>query len=370
MQAATHQRQRPRCHICEAELPWYRSLVLIEHRIFCSTHARQYHARQRQGISTEELDTRWSDTLDNWHERPEALDQECGSRWIPFNYLFFDQRVEGWVLFRRSYGHWAWERPKIHNFRGPDMLAVNPQTGDIRRFVSVAPEDVVDDLRGVRPALYQAELAPYWGRRLPPGFSLRLTQPYHDPHGPLQVAALLQAASFPVYGIADRLLDLSMCSLGYESTGFRLSGVNFRFSSPRFPQVREAVHISSAENKPPVVMDLYPPQPFLFRQYRLSAAEQAQAGEPAIRQLTMTIGQVPFTGECYFWAQPYPLSWFYLKNQKVRLVGSALGLSQEDVVSLLEGLVVLNERADLAAHYQLELDQERTRLSQLYRARR
>src|SRR5215469_6904373 len=101
MPTATNRRERPRCHICQAELPWHRSLVVIAHRIFCATHARQYHARQRLGVRAEELETRWSDTLDSWRARPRVLDQECGPRWFPFNYLFFDQRIEGWVLFRR-----------------------------------------------------------------------------------------------------------------------------------------------------------------------------------------------------------------------------------------------------------------------------
>lgn len=166
---ATAQRRRPRCRICEAELPWHRSVVIIYDRVFCSVHARQYHARQRQGVTTEGLAADWSDTLDNWRERPHALDQERGTRGSPFSRMYFKQRVDTWLLFQRSYGQWAWQHPK--GFRGADILAIDPQTGGIRRFVSVDTNDVLADLRGIRPAPHQVELGPYWGRRLPPGYT-------------------------------------------------------------------------------------------------------------------------------------------------------------------------------------------------------
>lgn len=388
METATRRRRRPLCRICQAELPWHRSLVIIYDRLFCSAHARQYHIRQKRGVSTEELDTRWSDAVDNWRERPRALDQERGTRGDPFSRMSFTQRVEGWVLFQRSYSYWPWQRPP--GPRGPDTLAVNPQTGDVRRFVSVGLEEVLDDLRGIRPALNQAELRLYWGRSLPPGFYQRLAQPYLDPRGLLQVPSLLQAAAFPIYGLAGQPLELAVCSAGCQSAGFRLRSVGFSFSSPRYPQAREAVRIGSAENTggafPPPNSIAFehnasatagashaePPFPSarLFEFYRLSPAERAQAGDPAVQQVALTIAQESFTGERYFWAHPYPLSWFHLTSEKTRLAGSGLGPSEEEMLHLLEGLVVLNERADLGAEYQLELDQERARLHEAYRARR
>lgn len=367
MEAPRHRRPRPRCQICEAELPWHRSIVVIADFVFCSAHARQYHLRQRQGVTTEELVTDWSDTLDNWRERPRALDQERGTRGDPFNRLYFHQRVDGWVLFQRSYSYWPWQRPP--GIRGNDMLAVNPQTGDYRRFVSVDIKDVLDDLRGIRPAPHQAELGPYWGRRLlPPGLCERLAHLYQDARGRLNIPALLQAAPFPVYGLADQPLGLRLCGLGTESSGFRLTSIHFSFSSPRFPQNREAVRLGSMENRSDRIgWDRQPP-PFFFRCYRLSPEEEVQIGEPVIRQLALTIAQTTFTGEGYFWARPYPLSWFHLYNETIHLYGSAFGPSEEEVLRVLEGLVVLNERADLAAQYQRELDEEHERLVRQRRA--
>ena len=382
METATRRRRRPLCSICQAELPWHRSLIINYDRLFCSAHARQYHIRQRRGVSTEELDTRWSDAVDNWRERPRALDQERGTRGDPFSRMYFTQRVEGWMLFQRSYSYWPWQRPP--GIRHPDTLALNQQTGDVRRFVSVGLDEVLDDLPGSRPALHQAELWPYWGRPLPPGFYERLAQPYLDARGLLQVLSLLQAAPFPIYGLADQPLGLTVCSAGCQSAGFRLRSVGFCFSSPRYPQARKAVRIGSAANtggafRPPNTYGFaynaeatagassaqsHPPDAQLFEFYRLSAAEQAQAGDPVVQQVALTIAQESFTGERYFWAHPYPLSWFYLTSEKTRLAGSALGPSEEELLHLLEGLVVLNERADLGAEYQLELDQERARLAQ------
>src|SRR5262249_15305604 len=145
----------------------------------------------------------------------------------------------------------------------------------------------------------------------------------------------------------------------------------------RYPQAREAVRIDSAENRQPEegvfppsarhvfersasitaasLARLFPPGARLFKLYRLSAEERAQAGDPAVQQVALTIAQESFTGEHYFWAHPYPLSWFHLTSEKTRLVGSALGPSEEEMLHLLEGMVILNERGDLGAEYQLEL---------------
>jgi hypothetical protein len=53
---------------------------------------------------------------------------------------------------------------------------------------------------------------------------------------------------------------------------------------------------------------------------------------------------------------------FYLKGEETILSGTARGPSVEEVLLLLPGLVVLNDRADLIEQYQHELDQERKRL--------
>lgn len=108
----------------------------------------------------------------------------------------------------------------------------------------------------------------------------------------------------------------------------------------------------------------------MFELYRLSAAERAQAGDPIVQPVALTIAQESFTGKRAFWAQPYPLSWFHLTSEKTRLAGHALGPSEEEILHLLEGLVVLNERADLGAEYQLELGQEHARLARLSRGSR
>lgn len=353
---------RPRCQICEAVVPWHRSLVINYNWVFCSRHARQYQARRHQGVSTQELDTRWSDTLDNWRERPKALDSECGTRGGPFNYLFFAQRVAPWVLFRRTYGHWAWQRS---DSRGPDWVAINPETGDIRRFVSVWTEDVQEDLRGIRPAPFQGDLTPYWGHRLlPPEFRRRITQPYLDAHHGLQLSLLLAAASFPIYGLVGQPLGLAVCSVSSMHRGYRPSSVRFSFSSPHYPRVREAVRLASsdAHSSRRVVI---PPEDIatrLFEYTGFSTAEHAQAGEPAIRRVAFSIAQVPFTGELYSWIQPSPLCWFHLTSEETWLEGSTVGSSEEEAFFLLEGLAALNEQADLVSQYQGELDQEHARL--------
>src|SRR5262245_16062639 len=100
------------CRICGREVP-----VNPKHR-FCEEHLLHYEARQRDGVTTEELSARWGDTLDNWRERPTAVEEEMGWR-ADSTLLLFRQREGAWVLFRRLYA----ENPHGES-RGPDFLAV------------------------------------------------------------------------------------------------------------------------------------------------------------------------------------------------------------------------------------------------------
>jgi hypothetical protein len=67
-------RYRPNCRICR-EVPLSRSIVSTDARRFYKEHWRQYKIGQ-QSVTSEDLNSDWSDTRDNWRERPPELDEE------------------------------------------------------------------------------------------------------------------------------------------------------------------------------------------------------------------------------------------------------------------------------------------------------
>lgn len=334
------------CQICDREV------VVKRGPAFCEEHSRHFEVRQREGASTQELSRRWLDALDNWRERPAELDAETG-RQAASTLLRFHQRDGAWVLFMRAYAANDYQAPRL-----PDGLAVNTHTGEIRRFVDASEQDILDDLRGVRPAPYQTELAGHWGNPAPSGLKAKLEQAYLDAQQQLSFPALVQALPFPAYGLEGRPLDLSVCSVSWGSSGYRLTSVGVTYSSQRYPQVREAVEIGSGDA------------------HDLNVVHRPNSREaPPLWTGECTIDGKVFVGEIQRWSYPpefarlLPAAFqqreqtgFYLKGEETIVGGRVCGPSVDELLTLLHGLVVLNHHTDLLEQYQRELDQERTRL--------
>lgn len=179
------------CRMCGREIR--QPLLVINGLVFCQEHAREFKRRRHEGVSTTELDPAWGDTLKNWRERPPELDNETKPKFLTTS-LALQEKHESWLIFSRSYPVLA--RPRLRrssrsvtmyqsrraitplslrkgggsiartHHRLPDHVAVNTQTGEIRRFVDVSGYEVLDDLQGIYPAPAQAELAAFWGNLL------------------------------------------------------------------------------------------------------------------------------------------------------------------------------------------------------------
>ena len=154
-------------------------------------YMRKFIRHLHGNISTAELDPLRGDTLGNWRERPPELDKETKSRFLASRFTLW-KKDESWLIFMRSYYQFELPHPNRSSriIRNPendlwrdfrrqrtfpplhrlsDYIAVNRQTGEIRYFVDVATNEVIDDLMGIRPAPAQAELAKFWGKRKPNG---------------------------------------------------------------------------------------------------------------------------------------------------------------------------------------------------------
>jgi hypothetical protein len=186
----------------------------------------------------------------------------------------------------------------------------------------------------------------------------KLEQTYLDEQHQLSISALVHALSFPAYGLEGRPMDLSVCSVSLGRSGYHLRHVGLTHSSPRYPQVREAVEIDSSDANDRSVV------------YRPNTREA-----PPLWTGACTIAGKVFSGEIRRWSFPPEMAqllpeahrqreqaMFSLKGKETILGGRFCGPSVDELLTLLHGLVVLNHRTDLLEQYQRELDQESNRL--------
>ncbi len=335
------------CVICGVALP-------VTARVtFCEVHVSRYEARQRERVATEELAFQWNDSIANWRERPVELDGEPD-----INHFVFRRKWEDWLFFMRGYTD-----------RCPDWITVNHHTGEIRRFVEVGECDVQDDLRGTRPSPNQTDFAHRWGQSKPrESFQEYERKHYGDEQGQVSIPKLIQAATMPIYGVIGSPFGLTVRSFNWGHAGYRLVSVGFTFALPTFADARASFSITSFDSRERSIAwepvdssgnPLINENARLFESYHLNSEERAAAGSPQLVENDFTIAGVLFSGELRYWSQPYPLFGFFLKHEEAILVGSAFGLSQQDVMQLLEQLIILNNRAELLAQYQTELEQSR-----------
>jgi hypothetical protein len=396
-EAAQRRRGFTACRICGREVR--QSIMVINGLVFCQEHAREFKRRRHEGVSTAELDTAWGDTLKNWRERPPELDQGTKPKFLATSFAL-QEKDEPWLIFSRFYPEFERPRrskpvailrakktfrtrkgrgsPSRPRHRLSDCIAVNAQTGEIRRFVDVSGNEVLDDLQGIHPAPAQAELAAFWGKRKPTGIRERAREEfqrqYQDERHRIRIADLIHLLSFPVYGIAGNPLDLTLCCSLSMSLGINyISSVGLVFSSPRYPLMRENFEIVASDTRERHIMydtknipgpahPAFDPDIRLFQRYSLSGGERELAGNPSAWEGDLTIAGVLFTGELYHWSQPAQLSRFFLKSEKTILTGNAYGPSEDELFQLLTGLQVINQQDDILAHYQREYDEDEERL--------
>jgi hypothetical protein len=185
------------------------------------------------------------------------------------------------------------------------------------------------------------------------------------------IPELVSEASFPVYGFVNNPYGLKPCSISWGDSNGRLMHIGFVFSSPQYPEKREAFVIDSLDaHEPGVVYDakddsgasFFDLDARLFESYRLGDDVRKQAGKPQIVQDTLVIAGKAFTGEIFYWSHLYRLSRFFFANEETRLTGMTCGLSLQEVLELLQGAEIVNQNEHALSQYQQQLEQETERL--------
>jgi hypothetical protein len=173
---------------------------------YCDEHDRQRRARQSGRLDADELSSQWGDTLALWRDPPPAVAQVTQ----PGRYRF-RRRRDGWLLFMYS-----------ENSRLPDWLAVDLNSGTLLRFSDVSENLVwrhisefgADDEAAARPGSSMA------------------TQPRWSPGTigtPTNLAAMANAAFFPIATVNVDQLPLRLASLTWSTSGGRLESVQLEF---------------------------------------------------------------------------------------------------------------------------------------------
>ena len=318
---------------------------------FCDTHRHAYDERQVNGAATEDLDTRWYDTLVIWRERPSTLDRE------PQPELFrFRRRVGSWMAFMRGYPQGL-----------PDWIAINISTKEIRRFVEINQFDLLDDLEGIRPAPNQDRLAERWGkpegRESPKAFVNR----YRDANGVFSLSSMIQNAQIPVYGVSENPFGLRLCSTGYSDTPRGPISVELKFARPDPISPNAIVSLRSFKGDtrhigtpPACVSDPIPSQALLLlKEYKPDLMNQIEFVSPQSLARHIVVPGFECDTDLLYWKQPVNLFTFALRHEEVVLNISALGLSEEVLFHLLRYVNIINDRLQLLEQYQTELDQMR-----------
>lgn len=333
---------------------------------FCDEHLRQFEKRQQERVSTSELDSRWGDTLDIWRERPVVLDKEVGDRESASPFIFSTEEKD-WVVFIRFYyvskAKILQEKQRTPRFN--DTIAVNKLSGEIRCFVGLPKEVVLEDLNGVNPSPHHIELSSFWGKPDLGDINERWQQQFYNGEHRLDILKLVEAMESPVYGITNNANSFVFDSL-YTSgfANYRVTHIGFLFSTFALAQSDQCkLCITSGVSGQTFAgerlrfldtISTYDHYKQLLLFYKLENVTHSSS--PIIWQGELAVGRQNFLGEIRYWSQPYKLCLFSLKGkeQGVSLEGSSVALSLEEIMHILKDLEVINHRRDVLMQYENE----------------
>lgn len=201
-----------------------------------------------------------------------------------------------------------------------------------------------------------------------------------DARGPTRITQIIQSAPMPVYGLSGQPLGLTACSgiqweqSAKDQANNTVSSVEFRFVLPfsrsksnNFRTGNFTIRSTAPEEpwlmgNPTDILREFSSDPNLaFKDYGWRPKERAQARSPQIVEQQFIIADLPFSGAIAYWSQPHQLAVYALTHEGTtlggRITGKAFRLSLPELRSLLEQLVIVNDRPELLAQYEAECKQ-------------
>jgi hypothetical protein len=188
---------------------------------------------------------------------------------------------------------------------------------------------------------------------------------------------LVRDTPFPVYGLLDTPLGLTLQGFGYGSSGqsretSQLSSVSFRFSFPMASEMAQrtvALSCSDVHNESlmhPPDWRIHPPATPIFdpdgRQYQrypdLAALRAATASREPYLIDRFPIADALFAARIQRWKRPDEEWQFLLQGEAIHLSGSATDISEDELFTLLERhLGIVTDKPDVLARYRTEFDE-------------
>jgi len=198
---------------------------------------------------------------------------------------------------------------------------------------------------------------------------------------PPHIADIVRIAAFPVFGIAGNPLGLTLRGVGMCHFGPRppdglptsVSQVGLSFDSPlgARPPTRQVIVTSTGKDAPitappdwrasPTGEEIVDADGCHFARFAtLEAFNRARESAQEVPRHVLIDG-FALAGEEYglriqCWERPHPEQTFTLLGAWGRIGERASGVASEELLTIIEALVPINDRPDLVAQYQVEAD--------------
>lgn len=317
--------------------------------LLCAEHAVEREWRQRELVPAEAMSHAWCDSLATLRDRPPGLADEPN----PHDFwLARSTRVDG-------------ERPGFLVFaryvrsRYPDLIVIDKETGEFRRYVESSYEEAVADASGERTARPETQEFARWGSTEPRDWRRRFSILRSLLPFPGSWDEFAERAT-PTYGLVFRSYGLSSSGRSGNDDAWTL-----QYRSEDQPSVSLSVTSRSLTGGRHAIArmptgDKYDPD----RDSWWAILQGRVPFEPGITDrspLRLTLDGRAFEGELL---RPRPGSQersFMLRASDVAVYGVVTGLAEPAVVALLESMVNLNSRVAELERLDEEVWEERLR---------
>jgi hypothetical protein len=181
---------------------------------------------------------------------------------------------------------------------------------------------------------------------------------------PIGLPEVMDRTAFPIYGLINNPCNLTLRNHGIGISYLsNLISVTLNFTAPRTSKHTHKLTVISLDRavesleREHMSFDLqYPSDKAhrLFRKYHVKEEESKQIEGLFAWSATVAIANMIFSVKVLSW-EHLQLSLFLLTSEKSIIIGDGYGLSYHELMHILEGFQIINDRKDVLQQYQREL---------------